>query len=368
MPRSKLTDSEQVVRRHQQAEEAAHKHQKKMLFLCVRHFPQCVSSLWQQVLSLGYSETKILSAQEKMEKECRDVKRKRDEEVKLEPAVGFVPKEPVKEKAHFIRDLDVVVIRDRLLPHIEAGALSSANMKKAEKIYNGKQGLLRILEMATGIQEGMELVGRLRCLHELTTYCVQRAQERGHRCARFQVGGAWEDIGLYKIKGANAEGLTVHHKFMDANVVLGWADIPKVEHMEDLKIQYNWSETDACLAAQDVKDGESILLLRHFPEQTFDPDYLTPQAKQRKTKPPSPAGEDHPLQRKLSMKDEKANDEQTSSASDSAGLAGPVQEQQWDGYDVLKKELEDGLGDTQEYQDNLELHMEPPEPPTAAAA
>ena len=66
-------------------------------------------------------------AQTKMENDSKDSKRKREEESRLELAVGFVPKEPVKEKAHFVRDLDVVVIRDRLLPHIEAGALSSAN-------------------------------------------------------------------------------------------------------------------------------------------------------------------------------------------------------------------------------------------------
>ena len=151
-------------------------------------------------------------------------------------------------------------------------------------------------------------MGRLRCLHELTNYCVQRADERGHRCARFQVGGQWEDIGLYKIKGASAEGLTVHHKFMDVSVLLGWKDIPKVDSMEELKIQYNWSETDACLASDDVKDGEGILLLKYFPEQTFDPDYLTPQAKQKKGKPASPSEGHHPPQRKLSMKDEKFED------------------------------------------------------------
>ena len=367
MPRTKLTESEQVVKRHQQAEEAQHKHHKKMLFLCVKHYPQCVASLWQQAQSLGYSETKILQAQEKLEKDQNDTKRKRETEVKIEPNLGFVAKEPVKEKCLFVRDLDLAIIRDRLLPHIEAGALSSANMRRAEKLHSGKRGLLRILELATGIPEGMELTGRLRCLHELTTYCEQRAAERGHRCARFQVGAEWDEIGIYKMKGANAEGITVWHRFMDSSVTLAWSQIPHVENLEELKIQNNWSETEACLAATDVKAGESVVLLKHFPDQTFDSELITPPPKTRfKGKPASPLEGNHPLQRKLSFKDDESVAD--GSVAPSSSLAeGPVTA---DGYsDAGLGQIKLEMVGTQLADAELnEMAVVPPLPPAADAS
>eukprot|EP00971_Amphidinium_carterae_P054718 1077625-Amphidinium_carterae.4 len=60
-------------------------------------------------------------------------------------APSVVAVESEKCKAQFMRDLDVAVIKDHVLPHLQLGALSSANMRKAEKAYSGKRGLfLRI--------------------------------------------------------------------------------------------------------------------------------------------------------------------------------------------------------------------------------
>eukprot|EP00971_Amphidinium_carterae_P296074 5880998-Amphidinium_carterae.4 len=300
MPRSKLSASEQVVKRHQQAEEAAHKHKKKMVTMAVKHCPGCVAGVWQQLQSMGYHERYIMEEAEKGDA-VENATKKKDALVETEPprdGTDFTPVEPVKGKARYMRDLDVSIIRDRLLPHVEPAALSAANMRKAEKTYSGKRGLLRILEYATGISEGLELVGRLRCLSQLTGFLVERSKLRGSRAARFQVGPDWQQQGLYRIGAAGADGLRIVHTGTNQEVLISWSSVPAAPSLDQLAIQNNWSEGEACLTAPNTSESDILVLSTYFPVQTVDGEVLVTPAKTgaKRTLMKTPSDE-HPLKR-----------------------------------------------------------------------
>eukprot|EP00971_Amphidinium_carterae_P052061 1024873-Amphidinium_carterae.1 len=97
-----------------------------MVSLAIKHCPGCVAGVWQQLQSMGFTEEFIKQTAEAEEANVTEDKKKKIEESGKDTAgivPDFVAVEPVKAKAQHLRDLDVAIIRDRLLPHLEPGAL-----------------------------------------------------------------------------------------------------------------------------------------------------------------------------------------------------------------------------------------------------
>ena len=183
---------------------------------------------------------------------------------------GFIPEDPIPMSVHTLGAFHSHIIRDRLLPALEKGALSSANLRSVERHIGGKKGFLELLEFATGLQSSYELRGRMRCYKVLIPWLQELSMERGRRCLDLDLQEPWCAKGLYIISGSTEVGVTITHKFNQKTAVIPWTQVPECQNLQELIVSSNFSEA---IAALDLKAGTlstRTLLAPFFESQVID--------------------------------------------------------------------------------------------------
>ena len=187
---------------------------RKRILCAVKLFDEVVEPLHLKLQSLGKTDAVIdqkLKQENQVKKECKaaaDLTKSASG-----AASSFVAEEAIPQSVKDLAGFHSHVIRDRLLPAIEKGVLSSANLRSAERHISGKKGFLELLEFATGLQGSYELRGRMRCYKQLVPWLQELATERGRRCLDLDLFEAWSSKGLYTISGKSEQGILITHKF-----------------------------------------------------------------------------------------------------------------------------------------------------------
>lgn len=211
-----------------------------------------------------------------------------------EQSDGFAVVEALPSRYYTLGALSNAMLRDKVLPAIEPVALSAANLRASEKLLGGKEGLLHIIEFATGLCGDLGLIGRLRCLRELLALCTERNLLRGRRCIEMPVPPQWAQHGLFGIVGGIGEEVagrvTIVHKFTHEKVHVDVSLMPPHDLGTDLYIEFNWSEQRAAVASVKNASGDSRYSLcnvfaGHVKSELPIDSFTTPPAKGIKRQP-----------------------------------------------------------------------------------
>lgn len=220
MPRKVVTPQEELDNLNRRAAEVHVRMGKKRVQLAMNSCPSCIPHLCKALDSLGYDDTRIskpeevaVSFQTQANRARQQVKRSGSPQVKAEGGGDQGPDSP-KDKADLISStywrldsLSFRLIRDKLLPQVDAKFLSAPNLRATvEKLgtAQAKDEALRILEVTTGLGN-LSLVGALRSWSELQALVRNRATIRGPRARELSLPPTWESEGLFLIDGCDPE-------------------------------------------------------------------------------------------------------------------------------------------------------------------
>lgn len=217
MVRQRMSMEQQVQNLNLRASEALQKARKTAIMMAMRNRPQLtIDPLWEKLQSLGLSPEDLAtpgggakSAQARATEERKRVsaegsvakRQKVEEDVAAECGVAEAV-DPISDKSGTLDQLSLVSLRDTLLPGLGEATLSAPNLRSIkDREHASKSGLLRYLEFCTGLSGDFALVGKLRCMVQLQTFCKDRSVARGRRGIGLEVPCHWPTCGVYEILG-----------------------------------------------------------------------------------------------------------------------------------------------------------------------
>ena len=258
MPRSRCSPEEQVDNLNRRASEVKLTLLRKKVELAMRNRPRCIEPLWEKLRSMGISDEEIHSpetcpqsrqAQAVQLRKKRKMEQKSEEEaatnelLKTDEAAGVpLAPDPVPIKVSLLSDLTIGHLREKVIcrlgPHFSVG-----NLRSMKGLDGSKEGLMRILEFATGLPPDLPLTGSLRCFNRLAIMIAEKAKLLGRRSALLTIPPDWDMQGLVHLKHLNPDGsLVICHRYTGQETTIPQHQVPDHHTISDLAIQSPWSE------------------------------------------------------------------------------------------------------------------------------
>lgn len=268
---------------NRRASEVKSKKGRCLVMLAMRNRPECIPDLVDTLKSLGYDEARIKTKSDKpmsLQAAAAENRRKRkledmdagaldEDENELGPDCAtnvLPPKDPMPPRVSTVRDLTVAALRDKVVGRF-GQTLSVPNLKAIKSDEGGsKEGILRLLTFASGVQPDHRLSGRMLCFNYFWAYIHAESLKREKRWMLLSLPPSWEEEGLLAIEGEGSEpgSVVILHRFTEAEGVVHSDDVPEHQELSQLHIAYNWNEKLVALASTHPAAARQSYLLANL--------------------------------------------------------------------------------------------------------
>lgn len=186
-----------------------------------------------------------------------------------------VPKSlQIPTKYWFVQDITATYFSEKVLPHLEATSLSTANLKatllKRGQAEYAHKIMVEIFEMATGLVGGESISGSKRILALWLTEIARRSSVRGNRCMTLRLPPCWKTNGIYEISFMKEEVCVLHRWTKKKVLIHREPGMPKYSNQNELYVAFNFSETLASVKSRADLEENGLLLQPFFPTQLLN--------------------------------------------------------------------------------------------------
>ena len=253
----------------------------------IRNHPSKARSIWDLLASVGITEqnynvaeiqaeqSTTKRAQLKRKETMREQKEASQKEAQaLAAKLGAV--EPLSEELTYIHKLTIPQLRD-ILKSLAPTVLTIGALSQHARSLQ-KAGLLEILEYVTGFVPETPLYPSIVCRQALLRLLQRAARVRGDRALKLSLPPAWSLNGLFRLTSYAAGKVEVGHRFTLQRVEIDVQEIVQNKAaldsltLDDLVINFNFSELKACISIQGEVQG--LLLSTVFKSHTVVKDEL----------------------------------------------------------------------------------------------
>ena len=188
-----------------------------------------------------------------------------------------LPPDMIPANKEVLSDLTVPQLRDRVISVMEPEVLSGANLRsmRNDPEVGSKHGLLKYAKFCANMDPDFRLQGRFRCFNQLGVEARTRAKQRGNRAKSLTLRPEWAEEGLHEIMGFTSDEnkeVNIRHRFTMKEVAVAVEKLPNFKEIDDLWVDFNWSEDAACVKSKSAKsDSARFCLANLFPEQLVNP-------------------------------------------------------------------------------------------------
>jgi hypothetical protein len=250
--------------------------------MAMRNQPSCIDPLYEKLRSMGFTDDKIANKDTSMPQSklvaSREFKKRRlatakkEDEDKLKESLAdetpgvSIPTDPVAASIATFGDIPVSKLRDKVVSAVGTH-LSASNLRSLKGEEGSKEGLLNLLEFATGKSRDFKLRGSLRCYNRLGLWVKEQAVLKGKRSLYVTLPPNWEDEGLLsKVGPGQAEGsLVLKHNYSGREVTIQKHELPVHASFDELFVDFNWSEERVSLRSKSTAEGiKHMNLSAHF--------------------------------------------------------------------------------------------------------
>lgn len=181
------------------------------------------------------------------------------------------PSDLVPAKADSFDGLTAPLITGHCLSAVEPGTLSTSNLrsmilKKDSSIDSAKNEYLRLNEFSSGKDKMFRLAGRFRVWRLLEDELRLQAKWRGRRCKDVTLPMKWPIDGIYLPVKNGDSSIAIKLNATGLAKLVPKSKMPDHWRMEDLHIEYNWSEVRAALYFTLGTDGTPFKIVELFPD------------------------------------------------------------------------------------------------------
>eukprot|EP00971_Amphidinium_carterae_P187663 3724526-Amphidinium_carterae.1 len=275
MPRQSLSAEEELRELHKRSKEINGRIVGRKLKFALKHHPErLVASLWDHALSIMTEEELLTvdkSRQEKLSKQAQSqlkrqqsMKEKADE--KRKAVQDITDPWSTKGGKEHLADLTIPLLRKEILGAIAPIGLSEANLKSHEKLLPRLE-LLHLVEYCTGLTGDFSLRGKYSSRQAFRSYALALHKARSDRGNSVRLPPSWQSCGVYKLlevedndKGEKCVVCSETHTGVLRHIPA--KHFPEFNRFHELYIDYNWSETRACVKSE--CDSSDRHVIAHF--------------------------------------------------------------------------------------------------------